>query len=51
MSNLATNPALQPSLPYDAIKDFEPVSLLGQAPLVPYVNPKFPPKNIKELVA
>ena len=41
VSNLATNPALQPSLPYDAIKDFEPVSLLGQAPLVPYVNPKF----------
>ena len=51
VSNLATNPALQSNLPYDAIKDFEPVSLLGQAPLVPYVNPKFPPKNIKELIA
>jgi len=51
VSNLATNPALQPSLPYDALKDLEPVSLLGQAPLVPYVHPKFPPKTIKELVA
>src|SRR5262245_366019 len=51
VSNLATNPALQPSVPYDALKDFEPVSLLGHAPLVPYVHPKFPPKNIKELVA
>ena len=50
VSNLATNPALQPSLPYDAVKDFEPVSLLGQAPVVPYVHPKFAPKGIKELV-
>ena len=51
VSNLATNPALQPSLPYDAINDFEPVSLLCHAPLVPYVHPKFPPKTIKELIA
>ena len=28
-----------PTLPYDALKDFEPVSLLGRAPIVPYVNP------------
>lgn len=51
VSNIATNPALQSSLPYDAVKDFEPVSLLGQAPIVPYVHPKFAPKNIKELIA
>ena len=51
VSNLATNPALHASLPYDAIRDFAPISLLGHAPLVPYVHPKFPPKTIKELVA
>ncbi len=51
VSNLATNPALHTTMPYDAVKDFAPISLLGQAPLVPYVNPKFPPKTIKELVA
>jgi len=51
VSNIATNPALQSSLPYDAVRDFEPVSLLGQTPVVPYVNPKFAPKGIKELIA
>lgn len=50
VSNLATNPALQPNLTYDAIRDLEPVSLLGRAPVVPYVNPKFPPKSVKELI-
>lgn len=51
VSNLATNPALHDTLPYDALKDFDPVSLLGRAPIVPYVHPKFPPKTIKELIA
>jgi tripartite-type tricarboxylate transporter receptor subunit TctC len=51
VSNHTTNPALNPNLPYDPIKDFEPISLLGRAPIVPYVNPAFPPKDVKELVA
>ena len=51
VSNLATNPALHDTLPYDALKDFDPVSLLGRAPIVPYVHPKFQPKSIKELIA
>ena len=51
VSNHATNPSLNPNLPYDALKDFEPISLLGKAPMVPYVNPKFPPQNLKELAA
>ncbi len=51
VSNHATNPSLNDKMPYDALKDFEPISLLGRAPMVPYVNPKFPPRNLKELVA
>jgi tripartite-type tricarboxylate transporter receptor subunit TctC len=51
VSNHATNPALNDKMPYDALKDFEPISLLGKAPMVPYVNPKFPPQNLKELAA
>jgi tripartite-type tricarboxylate transporter receptor subunit TctC len=51
VSNLATNPALQDSLPYDALRDFAPVSMIGTTPLVFYVNPKFPPQNLKEMVA
>jgi tripartite-type tricarboxylate transporter receptor subunit TctC len=50
VSNYATNPALHDKLPYDTLKDFEMVSLLGKAPLVFYVNPSFPPKNLKELI-
>ena len=51
VSNLVTNPALHATMPYDAIKDFEPISLLGRAPIVIYTNPTFPPNNVKELVA
>ena len=51
VSNHTTNPALNATMPYDAIKDFEPISLLGRAPIVPYVNPSFPPRDVKELVA
>ena len=51
VSNHATNPSLNEKMPYDALKDFEFISLLGKAPMVPYVNPKFPPQNLKELVA
>jgi tripartite-type tricarboxylate transporter receptor subunit TctC len=51
VSNHATNPALHDTMPYDAMKDFAPISLIGRAPIVPYVNPKFPPKSIKELIA
>ncbi len=51
VSNFTTNPALQDSLPYDAIRDFEPISMLGKAPTVFYVNPSFPPKDLKEMIA
>jgi tripartite-type tricarboxylate transporter receptor subunit TctC len=30
----ATNPALYPKLPYDPIKDFEPVGLVAELPMV-----------------
>src|SRR6185312_13237122 len=33
------------------LKDFEPISMLGKIPVVFYVNPKFPPQSLKEMVA
>ncbi len=51
VSNLVTNQPLNPSLPFDAVKDFEPISLLGRAPVTIYTHPSFPPSNVKELVA
>jgi tripartite-type tricarboxylate transporter receptor subunit TctC len=40
-----------PSLPYDGIKDFALISLLGSSPYVLAVNPGVPGKNVAELVA
>ena len=51
VSNHATNPALHHRMPYDTLKDFEPISLLARTPIVAYANPKFESKNLKELVA
>ena len=51
VSNHATNPSLAQSVPYDALKDFEPISLLARAPIVPYTSPSFAPTNVQELVA
>src|SRR5260370_6712993 len=51
VSTHVTNPAMHDTMPYDALKDFEPISLLARAPIVPYASPAFAPTNVKELVA
>jgi len=51
VSNHATNPSLYTTMQYDALADFEPISLLARAPIVPYTSPSFAPTNLKELVA
>src|SRR5258707_4829929 len=51
VSTHVTNPAMHATMPYDALKDFEPISLLARAPIVPYASPAFAPTNVKELVA
>jgi tripartite-type tricarboxylate transporter receptor subunit TctC len=45
------NPVLNPKLPYDAVRDFAPVSLLASAPLIVVIHPSLPVKNIKDLIA
>ncbi|NML46974.1 tripartite tricarboxylate transporter substrate binding protein [Ramlibacter sp. G-1-2-2] len=49
-SQLAINQALYPSLRYDALKDFEPVTLLGSAPYFLAVNSSLPVKNLAEFI-
>ena len=50
VSNHTTNPALQPKMQYDALKDFEPIALLARTPVVLYAHPSLPAKDAKELV-
>jgi tripartite-type tricarboxylate transporter receptor subunit TctC len=47
----AINPNLHEKLPYDPIKDFAPVALLAQAPLVLVVHPSVPANSVAELTA
>ena len=47
----AVNPNLNDSLPYDPIRDFAPVALLAQAPLVLVVHPSVPAASFKAFVA
>ena len=44
-------PNVQKKPPYDPLKDFEPISLLAQAPLLVVVHPSLPVKSMKDLVA
>jgi tripartite-type tricarboxylate transporter receptor subunit TctC len=46
----AANQTLYPKLPYDSLKSFEPISLLGTAPLIACVTNGLPVKSVKELV-
>ncbi|MEJ8810289.1 tripartite tricarboxylate transporter substrate binding protein [Variovorax ureilyticus] len=48
---LTTNPILMKSLPYDPVKDYEPIALLGSFPLVVTVSSSLPVKNFADLVA
>lgn len=47
----ALNPLMLKAKPYDAEKDFAPISLLVVVPNVLVVNPELPAKNVKELLA
>ncbi|HSV45131.1 MAG TPA: tripartite tricarboxylate transporter substrate binding protein [Ramlibacter sp.] len=51
IGTLAVNPFMYEKLPYDANKDFKPVSLLAKVPSLYVVNPNLPVKNLKEFIA
>ena len=47
----AINMSLFKGLNYDVVKDFTPVTLLTQGPLVLVATPSFPANNVRELIA
>ena len=50
-SSHVTNPSMFDKLAYDAVKDFEPITLLVNSPAVLTVHPSLPAKTVEELVA
>jgi tripartite-type tricarboxylate transporter receptor subunit TctC len=51
ISTLAINPATFKHVPYDALRDFAPITQAAIQTLVLAVHPSFPAKNVKELIA
>ena len=47
----AIAPSLYPQLPYDPLRDFVAITLVGTVPNVLVVHPALPVKNVKELIA
>jgi tripartite-type tricarboxylate transporter receptor subunit TctC len=48
---LVTNQFLMPQVPYDPIRDFEPISMVTSSPSLVTVHPSVPAHSIKELIA
>lgn len=47
----AINPALRNNLPYDTLKDFAPITLVAESPLVFVAHPALKVGSIRELIA
>jgi tripartite-type tricarboxylate transporter receptor subunit TctC len=50
-SAMAVNPALNPKLAYDPLRDFAPISMIGQVEMLLAVNPSVQANSVSELVA
>ena len=50
-NNHVVNPSVFKKMPFDAIGDITPITVVGATPFVLVVNPKIPAKNAKELQA
>jgi tripartite-type tricarboxylate transporter receptor subunit TctC len=50
-SSMTTNAAIQPHMPFDAVKDLAPVAMFAEGPMIVAVNNTFPAKTPKELIA
>src|SRR5204862_5151124 len=50
-AGLVTNPSLYARIPYDAVRDFDPISLMALGPNVLIVHPSLPVRSAKDLLA
>ena len=51
VSTLAINPAMYKKVPYDALRDFAPISLAVTLSNVLVVHPSLPVRNLREFIA
>src|SRR5262245_49335698 len=47
----AINPSLYAKLPFDSVKDFQPIATLAVTPFFLIVNPKVPANDLREFIA
>ena len=50
-STFTINPALNPKLPYDPIRSFEPIGQVARVPLLVLAHPDVPVNDLKQLIA
>jgi len=50
-SSLSISPALYAKLPFDPVRDFQPISMASSYPFVLVIHPSLPVHSVKELVA
>jgi tripartite-type tricarboxylate transporter receptor subunit TctC len=48
---VAINPALYKSVPFDPIKDFAPITLIGDVPNLVAIHPSVPARSLPDLIA
>ena len=51
LSTLAINPSMYATVPYDALRDFAPISQAVSGPNVLILHPSVPARTVKELIA
>lgn len=50
-NNHVVNPSLYRNIPFDALKDITPITLIGTTPFVLVANPRVPAHSVQELIA
>jgi tripartite-type tricarboxylate transporter receptor subunit TctC len=48
---MTVNPVLYAKLPYDPVKDFIPITIIGMFPIVMLLHPSVPANSVQELIA
>src|SRR5215210_2403708 len=45
------NPSIHAKVPYDPVKDFSPITIIGVSPMFLFANPSLKVENVKEFIA